>query len=251
MTTRNALRPSHWPQPAWRHWPHALTTLLPPSAVAPTPLFPDFPATHGEIEVDLGGVMGNNANQAGRYTGLNSTGPIGGISEFDLNARAPWNSGDIRFFELNGNNLTFQTGDHLGTGLGGDSTPGRPSVHNGLVNSGSLELKAGDQGIWQIGVNYDSITYTGNVIDSLYNVTGNTAVLNNGLAPWGGATATKAGKTTAFTIPQLTATGAMLPFQTGTRRDIIGGNSEFLLDDWTFKRCAHPRAQGRLDGGIV
>jgi hypothetical protein len=61
-----------------------------PSAVVPTPqLFPNFPATHGEIEVDLGGVMGNNANQAGRYTGLNSTGPIGGISEFDLNARAP------------------------------------------------------------------------------------------------------------------------------------------------------------------
>ncbi len=163
MITRNALR-----------CVALATTCLAPLAAraddaaavpAPMPqLFPNFPATHGEIEVDLGGVMGQNANQAGRYTGLNSTGPIGGISEFELYARAPWNSGDVRFFELDGHNLIFQSSDHLGTGLAGDHN-WSSSVGNDLANNGSLEFKAGDQGIWQFGITYDAITYTGNVID--------------------------------------------------------------------------------------
>ncbi|HEX3994847.1 MAG TPA: MtrB/PioB family outer membrane beta-barrel protein, partial [Acetobacteraceae bacterium] len=221
-----------------------------PPAVAPTPeLFPNFPATHGDIQLDLGGVMGNNANQAGRYNGLNSTGPFGGIGEIDLNMRAPWNSGDIRFFELNGNNLLFETSRHLGTGIGADDAWSN-SVTNGVANNGSLEFKGGDQGIWQAGITYDTITYTGNVIDSLYNVTGNTAALNNGLAPWGGATSTKAG-TTSFTIPQLSRTGAMLPFQTGVRRDLIGGNFKFHWDDWTFTGAmSHEHKEGSLENSF-
>ena len=52
-----------------------LAPAAPPPAAAPMPeLLPNFPATHGDIQVDLGGIMGNNANQAGRYTGMNSTG---------------------------------------------------------------------------------------------------------------------------------------------------------------------------------
>ena len=97
MITRNALRCVAL----------ATTCLAPlaaraadPAAMPAPQLFPNFPATHGEIEVDLGGVMGNNANQAGRYTGLNSTGLIGGISEFDVNARAPWNSGRCPVFRI-------------------------------------------------------------------------------------------------------------------------------------------------------
>jgi hypothetical protein len=32
-----------------------------------------LPPLHGDIQVDVGGVMGNNANEAGRYNGLNTT----------------------------------------------------------------------------------------------------------------------------------------------------------------------------------
>ena len=96
--------------------------------------------------------------------------------------------------------MILQSSDHLGSGIGDHA---RVPTHNGLANNGSLEFKAGDQGIWEFGVTYDSITYTGNVIDSLYNVNGGMATLNNGLAPWGGATATKAGKITSYTDPAI------------------------------------------------
>jgi hypothetical protein len=214
----------------------------PPSGSAP------FPATHGEIQVDVGGIMGNNPNQAGRYNGFNTTGVFFGIGELDIYARAPWNSGDVRFIELDGDNLTYRTGNHLGSGLNSDNSWAN-SVHNSLVNSGSLEFKGGDQGIWQAGVTYDSMTYTGNVIDSLYTVnSGGIATLNNGLAPWGGATARAAGRVNSFTVPQLQATGAMLPFQTGTRRDLFGSNFKVFWDNWTFKGAlSHEHKEGSME----
>jgi MtrB/PioB family decaheme-associated outer membrane protein len=239
MTTRNALR----------YLALATTCLAPLAARAddpPAALVP-FPTTHGEIEVDLGGIMGNNPNQAGRYNGFNTTGVFGGIGELDIYARAPWNSGDVRFIELNGTNLMYRAGDHLGSGLNSDNS-WASSIHNSLGNSASLELRAGDQGIWQIGLNYDAITYTGNVIDSLYTVNnGGIGTLNNGLRPWGGATTTRAG-TTSFTVPQLNATGAMLPSQTGTRRDLFGGNFKTHWDDWTFKGAiSHEHKEGSME----
>jgi hypothetical protein len=242
MTTRHAFRAIAL----------ATTCLAPLTAFGGDPppaprLFPNFPATHGEIQIDVGGVMGNNANQFGRYNGFNTTGVDGGIGEFDLNARAPWNSGDIRFLELNGNNLILQTNGHLGTGINTDNS-WASDTHNNLVNSGSIAFRAGDQGIWEAGITYDAITYAGNVIDSLYSVNGQVATLNNGLAPWGGATATKRGATTAFTIPQLTATGAMQPFQTGTRRDIIGSDFKFIWGSWTFTGALrHEHKEGSME----
>ena len=155
----------------------------------------------GEIEIGVMGVMGTNPDQAGRYNGLNTTG-LDIVGKFDLGDRAPWDSGGTRYYELNGNNLVFQTGNHLGSGVGSDSN-WASSTNNSLANNGSLGFKVGDQGTWEIGVYYDAITYTGNVIDSLYTVNGSQAFLNPGLAPWGGATATAhAGAITAnFTIP--------------------------------------------------
>lgn len=248
MTTRHAFRAIALATTCLAPLAAFADDVAPAAATAAAPqLLPNLPATHGDIQVDLGGVMGNNANQAGRYDGLNSTGFNGGIGEFDLNARAPWNSGDVRFYELNGSNLILQSNGQLGSGINGDHA-WESQTHNDLVNSGSLEFKAGDQGIWQFGVTYDSITYTGNVIDSLYSVNGGVATLNNGLAPWGGATATKAGKVTSFTIPQLTATGAMLPFQTGTRRDIIGSDFKFIWGDWTFTGALrHEHKEGSME----
>ena len=102
-------------------------------------------------------------------------------------------------------------------------TPGRRASTTTWRTTARWSSKPATRAFGRPGITYDAITYTGNVINSLYNVTGNTAVLNNGLAPWGGATATRAGRT-SFTVPQLNATGAMLPFQTGVRRDLIGGN---------------------------
>jgi MtrB/PioB family decaheme-associated outer membrane protein len=236
MITRNALRAIAL----------ATTCLAPLAAFAQTPA----PAAGntwltGDIEIGLMGVGGSNPDQAGRYNGLNTTG-INAYTQFDLNGRAPWDSGGTRYYELEGDNLVYQTGNHLGSGVGNDNA-WESSVNNSLINSGSLSFKAGDQGTWEIGGYYDAITYTGNVIDSLYSVNGGKALLNNNLAPWGGATAGAKGSVTAFTVPSLTATGAMLPFQTGTRRDIVGGDGKYMWGDWTISIAVrHEHKEGSL-----
>jgi hypothetical protein len=230
---------------------HALTALaLATICLAPLTAFAqDLPAaggTHGEIQIDVGGLMGNNANQSGRYNGLNSTGVFGGIGAFRLNGGAGWDSGDTNYFRLYGDDLIFHGSDHLGTGI--SSSPNWASdTHNGLANEGSLGFTVGNQGTWEAGAYYDAITYTGNVIDSLYSVSGGTATLNNGLAPWGGATFAKAGSVTSFTVAKLMSTGAMLPVQTGTRRDIVGGDFKFIWGNWTFSGALrHEHKEGSM-----
>ena len=53
---------------------------------------------------------------------------------------------------------------------------------------------------------------------------------------------------TAFTIPSLTATGAMQPFQTATRRDIVGGDFKFFWNDWTFTGALrHEHKEGSVE----
>jgi MtrB/PioB family decaheme-associated outer membrane protein len=202
--------------------------------------------THGDIQVDVGGVIGNNANQFGRYNGLNSGGVFGGVGEFNVTNAAPWDSGDAHFFMMNGRDLIFQSSGHLGTGIS-SSSAWASDTHNSLANAGSLGFRVGEQGVWEVGFNYEAITYTGNVIDSLYTVNGGLATLNHGLAPWGGATTTRAGVTT-FTIAGLAATGAMQPVQTGTRRDIFAGNFKYLWGDWTFTGAIrHEHKEGSLE----
>lgn len=199
----------------------------------------------GNIGIGVMGVIGNNVNQAGRYSGLNTSG-FDTRGDFDLNYRDPWDSGGTRYYSFTGDDLVLQFGNHLGSGLNADNK-WSSSTNNTMVNSGSIEFKAGDQGAWEGRGYYDAITYTGNVIDSLYTVYGNQAVLNNGLAPWGGATAGHAGQT-AFTIPQLQATGAMQPLQTGTRRDIFGGDFKYLIGEWTFTGTfRHEHKEGSLE----
>ncbi len=235
---------------------HAFRAIaLTSTCLAPLAAFAEDPSTpvagtmpfHGDIQIDVGGLMGNNANQAGRYNGLNSTGVYGGIGEINLYGGGAWDSGDTNFYKLNGDDLIFHESDHLGTGLSSDNR-WSTNIHNNLANEGSLEFRAGNQGTWEVGVTYDAITYTGNVIDSLYTVTGNLATLNNGLQSWGGATATKVGSVTSFTIAKLGATGAMQPFQTGTRRDIFGGNFKFNWGDWTFSGALrHEHKEGSME----
>jgi MtrB/PioB family decaheme-associated outer membrane protein len=206
----------------------------------------------GEIGIGVMGVMGNNPDQAGRYNGLNTSG-IDFVGNFDLGGRSAWDSGATRYYELIGNNLVFQTGDRLGNGSGiGSPNYGNynSSVSNDLVNSGSLEFRAGDQGTWEAGVNYNSITYTGNVIDSLYSVNGGQATLNPGLIPFGGANSTNKGVGTvnSFTVPSLGATGGMQPVQVGTRRDIIGADFKYIWGDWTFSGAfQHEHKEGSVE----
>ena len=151
------------------------------------------------------------------------------IGNFDLNGRDAWNSGGTRYYELNGANLVFQTGNHLGSGIGQRRQLGVAAPTTAWRTTARCSSRSAIRARGKSAVIYDAITYTGNVIDSLYTVNGNRATLNNGLAPWGGATADHGGQRHAFTVPQLRATGAMLPVQTGTRRDIVGGNGKYHL----------------------
>lgn len=222
-----------------------LEPVPPPAAgAAPGVAIGGTPFT-GDVELGVMGVVGNNPNQAGRYTGLNTNG-FDVLGQFDLHSRPPWNSDGTRYYDFTGDNLVFQTGSHLGTGLGSDNG-WASSTSNSLVNAGSLGFKAGDQGTWGIHAYYDAITYTGNVIDSLYTVNGGQATLNNNLPAWGGATKSTKG-TTSFTINQLWGTGAMEPVQVGTRRDIIGGDFKYIYGDWTFTGAArHEHKEGSLE----
>ena len=115
MITRNSLRAI------------ALTTtwLAPVAAFAddfslsPEPAAPAFEAAapvpgaiqfNGFVGLGLMGVFGHNPNQAGRYTGLNTSGLDIAITDFDFLGRSAWNSGETRYYELWGDNLVFQTG---------------------------------------------------------------------------------------------------------------------------------------------
>lgn len=200
----------------------------------------------GDASLGLMGVMGRNPDQAGRYNGLNTTG-IDLLGNFSLSGRDAWNSGGTRYFDLEGHNLTVQTGNQFGSGAGSGNGFAN-STTNSIGNEASISFTTGNQGTWGVGAYYNAITYTGNVIDSLYTVNGSNAYLNNNLAPWGGATAAAKGSVTSFTIPQLQATGAMLPFQTGTRRDIIGGNFKYIWGDWTVTGAIrHDHKEGFLE----
>jgi outer membrane protein OmpA-like peptidoglycan-associated protein len=217
---------------------------------APAPVAVSMPYT-GEVEFGLMGVMGQNADQAGRYSGFNTTG-VNVVGGFDFMGRDAWYSGGTGYFEFNGSNLVLQTGNHFGSGIANDQ-PWANSVTNNFSNNGSLGLKFGQQGTWSFGLSLDSITYTGNVIDSLYTIYGNQGVLNNGLAPFGGATSQTAATPGAVTSAQLTAarlaaTGAMQPFQTGTRRDAVGTDFKYIWNDWTFTGAfVHEHKEGSME----
>ena len=207
-------------------------------------VFADDTQYSNEVGVGLMGVFGTNANLAGRYTGLNTTG-VNVVAEFACVNRAPWESDDTSYFDATGYNLVFQTGSGLANF---SSNPANTS--NDLVNNGSVGVNFGKQGTWDAVLFYDAITYTGNVIDSIYNVNGGQATLNSGLTPWGGATAGAPGPVTSktLTIPVINASGAEQPVQTGTRRDILGGVFKYIYGDWSFSGAfRHDYKEGSME----
>jgi hypothetical protein len=243
MITRNALRAIALATSCLA--PMVAYAQAPASAGTPAVTIGGTPFT-GEFGLGLMGVTGQNADQAGRYSGLNTTG-IDLLGNFSLTGRDPWNSGGTRYYEFEGNNLVYQAGSNLGSGVGSSSGFGS-STTNAIGNEAYVGFRTGNQGTWGIGGYYNAITYTGNVIDSLYTVNGSTAYLNNNLAPWGGATGAAKGAVTAFTVPQLQSSGALLPVQTGVRRDIVGGDFKYKLGSWTFSGVVrHEHKEGSME----
>lgn len=221
----------------------ATTTCLAPfAAFADDAISPSGGAqTTNEAETDVMGVMGRNANLFGRYNGFTTTG-VDFVGQYLSQSRPLWSSDSTWYYNFSGNNLVLQSGNGIGNYTS--------STSNSIVNNGSIDLNFGQQGRWESSIGYDSISYTGNVIDSIYTIHGNQATLNGNLQPWGGATAgagTGLNKT-FYTIPNLLASGAEQPFQTGTRRDIVSGNFKYIQGDWTYSGAVrHEHKEGSME----
>lgn len=208
------------------------------------------PAPPSVNEVTLGAVYvgGSNTNMYGRYNGFTTQG-ADLVGDFHLQSRDPWSTTDSFYYDFSGTNLDFQTGNRLQKGFS-DSTY-LNGTSNTLGPEAEISLNFGDQGTWALKTDYDAISYTGNVIDSIYTVTGTTATLNNNLPAWGGATnlPPHVGATTSLTTTQLSP--AEQPFQVGTRRDIIQVLGEYLFDDWTFTSSVrHEHKEGTLEESL-
>jgi len=249
MITRNALRAIALATSCLAPLAALAQTAAPAASSAPDISIGGTPFS-GEVGFGLLGEAGRNPDEFGRYNGFNTNG-LDVLGNFDLTGGSPWYSGGTRYYDFWGDNLVFQTGDRLGAGLTSDTF--NSSVSNNLINEGSIGFKVGDQGTWGITGYYNAITYTGNVIDSIYTVNGSTAFLNPGLFPYGGAlsqtTATAgAHPSTYYTTPVLRGTGAELPVQVGTRRDILGGDFKYIWNDWTITGAfRHEHKEGSLE----
>lgn len=211
----------------------------------------------GSVGLGIMGVGDGNNNLAGRYNGMNTSGFYIGITDLDVQARSAWDSGDGQYYELNGTNLMFQPGTRLGSGVSsGVNGNFASSVNNGVVNSGDLNLRLGNAGVWSGGVSYDSITYTGNVIDSIYSMDGNQGVLNSPLKIFGGATPTAKGAYTTSTqgtggLPVSQLNAAEMPVLVGTRRDIVAGDFKYIWDNWTFTGAIrHEHKEGSMEESL-
>ncbi len=237
-----------------------------------------------ENEVDFGvlGLWGTNTGQYGRYNGFTEQGfdALFGFSSVTLPV---WDSSGTMYWEFTGDNINFQFGDDLGrapypcrTPLGGQCQTNsfKDSSYSGdtwndIGPEAALNFAWGNQGQWGIDAWYNAISYTGNIIDSIYTVNGETGVLN-GLPPWGGATnntnppgkksngnegvtaGVSAGAPGNYTYPNsLKIAGAEQPFEVGTRRDRVGLNGKYLWNDWTLSfQVSHEHKEGSVEETI-
>ena len=208
------------------------------------------PATQplGEFTFGAQWVGGTNTGLYGRYNGFTEQG-FDVLFGFKVQKRDAWDSGDTFYYDVSGINLNFQTGDRLAKGFSDSTYSDRTS--NKLGPTAELGVAFGEQGRWGVTAGYDAISYTGNIIDSIYTVTGTEGVLNNGLAPSGGASNSPptAGPVTSFNTTTLSP--AEKPFQTGTRRDILTFGGKYIVDDWTFTvGIRHDHKNGTLEESL-
>ena len=193
-------------------------------------------------------VGGANTGQYGRYNGFTQQG-VDVLLGFTVRKRDPWNSGSTWYYDVSGINLDIQTGDRLAKGFKDNSYTSDTS--NKWGPNAQVNVEFGQQGIWKITAGYGAISYTGNIIDSIYTVNGTTGALNNGLAAWGGATNSPLhkGATTAFTTKTLTP--AEQAFEVGTRRDALQIGGQYIDGDWTIAAAVqHEHKQGSLEESL-
>jgi hypothetical protein len=257
----------------------------------------------GEIDLGLGGTFGANPGQAGRYTGFTEDG-LDGLFSFKTVTRDAWDSGGTRYYIIEGSDINFQFGDDLGTAnvpvyssanpaLTGTNTNAglhlnagtgvNAQIVNGHINNfydgnyqsqtnndlgpnATVKFNVGDQGHWGIIGYYDAISYTGNIIDSIYTINGHTGTLNGplgGVNTWGGASLTAPGSILGYNalvggVPLSNkATSANTyafplsaeePFQVGTRRDIVGLTGKYTWGDWTITGAfRHEHKEGTVE----
>jgi hypothetical protein len=270
------------------------------------PAAPAAAVSENEIDLGLGGTFGTNSGQAGRYTGFTEDG-MDGLFGFHSETR-----NGTQYYIFDGSNINFQFGKDLGTanvpvyssaptlnttgacsgsaaacttigtGVNGQIVNGhvnnfydgnyQSQTNNDLGPNATVKFDVGDQGHWGLIGYYDAISYTGNIIDSIYTINGATGTLNNpgglGLTQWGGATLGAAGPIIGYNalvgnVPLTynsktgnTATiyanaiplGAFLPFETGTRRDIVGLTGKYTWGDWTITGALrHEHKEGTVE----
>ena len=119
-----------------------------------------------------------------------------------------------------------------------------------LGPNSSLQLSLGDQGTWGMTAGYDSISYAGNIINSIYTMHGTTGRSEQRLpAIWRrDQRSAHTGTHTSFTTTTLSP--AEQEFQVGTRRDIFQLVGKYLFGDWTVIVQHPPRTQTRLAGRV-
>lgn len=201
-------------------------------------------------QVDFGFqyVGGHNTYLYGRYNGFTEQG-LDLVGDFIFRDRDAWDSGSTWFYDVEGTDISLQTGDRLAKGFHDSGYV--DSTTNNIGPMADVSVKFGEQGTWKISLGYDAISYTGNIIDSIYTMNGATGTLNNGLLPYGGATNIPMvkGATTAFTTTTLSPAEA--PVAVGTRRDILQGGGQYILDDWTVNvNIRHEHKEGSLEESL-
>ena len=229
----------------------ASTCLLSPAAMAQDSS--SAPATapstqYGEFTIGTQWVGGSNTGQYGRYNGFTEHG-LDTVLGFTVQKRDPWASGNTFYYKVTGLNLDFQTGNRLAKNF--DDSAYSSSTSNKFGPEAELSVEFGNQGSWGVKFDYDAISYTGNIIDSIYTVNGATGTLNNGFPAWGGATndPLQVGAITKYDTTTLPA--AMKSFQVGTRRDSVQASGQYMMDEWTFSsKIQHEHKEGTLEESL-
>ena len=141
---------------------------------------------HAVRRIHHGHAMGGRTNMGeyGRYNGFTEQG-LDIVLGFTVQKRDPWNSGNTFYYNVTGLSRTSKPA----TGWPRTSTiVPTPAAPDKFGPQAELSVEFGNQGSWGVKLDYDAITYTGNIIDSIYTVNGATGTLNNGFPAWGGAT---------------------------------------------------------------
>jgi hypothetical protein len=206
------------------------------------------PDTVREISLGMQAVGGSNTGLYGRYNGFTTQG-LDALVDFTDQKRDAWDSGGTYYLNFSGSDLDFQTGSHLSKNFSDNVFT--TATGNNLGPEAEIDLSFGEQGKWGVAVGYDAITYTGNIIDSLWTVTGTTGTYNNGLVPFGGASNSPLSKGSVTSFTTTTLAPYEQQFQTGTRRDILTVGGQYDLDDWTIKAdIRHEHKEGSLEESL-